>query len=107
MPIKLGQVEDNSVDLPMDPNAPPEKMPASLEAMPEEERKELKKKLQAMPKEEIEKLSKDEFKIKVTWIMDYMAWMYRASDHKILFSICNKDFPEWFEVFIERYGVPV
>ena len=104
MAIKLGQDEEK-VELPILPDAPPEQMPASLEKMTEQERGDLKKKLQAMSKEDIEKLSEQEFKQRVTWIMDYMTWMYRASDHKIIFAICSKDFPDWFEIFIGRYGV--
>jgi hypothetical protein len=103
MPIKIGQEEN--VDLPVSPDAPPEQMPLSLEAMSEQEREAFKKKLQSTPRSEIDGLPEETFKQRIAWIMDYMSWMYRASDHKIIFAICNKDFPEWFEIFIERYGV--
>lgn len=86
------------------PELPP--MAPEILRVPEGEREAYRKKLQEMPREDVEKLDDRQFIYLMEWIMQYTSWLYMSTDHKIIMAIVSKDYPAWFEMFIERYGYP-
>jgi len=87
------------------PSPEPPPISPTIERMSEEERESFRKVVQQMRKEDIEKLDDDKFAEMARWIMEYTSWLYSTAEHKVIMAVVRNDYPQWFDVFIERFGM--
>ncbi|MBI2583883.1 MAG: hypothetical protein HYW25_04405 [Candidatus Aenigmarchaeota archaeon] len=88
------------------PSPEPPPIAPRIAQMSEDDRESLKQKLQKMSVDEIKNLTDDEFRDLVTWIMEYTSWLYSTAEHKVIMAVVANDYKQWFDIFLERYGIP-